>query len=60
MSSRKTSSIFGGTAPYIALWFKDRGMEPGFYWYVTALILGSLLVYFFMPDTRVTSAIDRD
>jgi MHS family alpha-ketoglutarate permease-like MFS transporter len=53
-------SIFGGTAPYIALWFKDRGMEPGFYWYVTALILGSLLVYFFMPDTRVTSAIDRD
>jgi MHS family alpha-ketoglutarate permease-like MFS transporter len=53
-------SIFGGTAPYIALWFKERGNEPGFYWYVTALILGSLLVYVFMADTRRTSQIDRD
>ena len=53
-------SIFGGSAPYIALWFKDRGNEAGFYWYVTALILGSLLVYVFMADTRRTSQIDRD
>jgi MHS family alpha-ketoglutarate permease-like MFS transporter len=53
-------SIFGGSAPYIALWFKDRGNEAGFYWYVTVLIFGSLLVYTFMADTRRTSRIDRE
>ena len=25
-------SIFGGSAEYIALWFKGRGIESGFYW----------------------------
>jgi MHS family alpha-ketoglutarate permease-like MFS transporter len=54
------ASIFGGTAPYIALWFKDAGHESGFYWYVTVLIFLSLLVYTFMGDTRRNSEIDRD
>ncbi len=54
------ASVFGGTAPYIALWFKEQGHEPWFYWYVTILIFGSLLVYYFMPDTKHTSHIDRD
>ncbi|MDR3530575.1 MAG: MFS transporter [Rhodopila sp.] len=54
------ASLFGGTAPYIALWFKDRGNEAGFYWYVTVLIFASLLVYTFMGDTKRTSQIDRD
>ena len=53
-------SIFGGTAPYVALWFKDQGIETAFYWYVTALIFGSLLVYALMADTKRTSRIDRD
>ncbi len=53
-------SLFGGTAPYIALWFKDMKMETGFYWYVTALIMGSLLVYGLMRDTKHHSHIDRD
>ncbi len=53
-------SIFGGTAPYVALWFKEQGIEAAFYWYVTALIFGSLLVYAFMADTKRTSRIDRD
>lgn len=53
-------SIFGGTAPYIALWFKSQGIESAFYWYVTALIFGSFLVYALMADTRYTSRIDRD
>ena len=55
-----TVSIFGGTAEYVALWFKSNGMETGFYWYVTACIACSLLVYLWMPDTRTTSLIDRD
>ncbi len=53
-------SIFGGTAPYIALWFKNEGIEQAFYWYVTALIFGSFLVYALMADTKYTSRIDRD
>nr|WP_294517713.1 MFS transporter [uncultured Rhodopila sp.] len=54
------ASVFGGTAPYIALWFKDGGHESGFYWYVTVLIFLSLLVYTFMGDTKRSSEIDRD
>jgi len=55
-----TVSIFGGTAEYIALWFKSIGMESGFYWYVTACIACSLLVYVLMPDTKTHSRMDRD
>jgi MHS family alpha-ketoglutarate permease-like MFS transporter len=55
-----TVAIFGGTADLVALWFKQAGIESGFYWYVTAGIAVSLLVYLAMPDTRRTSLIDRD
>ncbi|MBP2302013.1 MFS transporter [Azospirillum picis] len=55
-----TVSIFGGTAEYFALWFKNAGHETWFYWYVTGCIALSLLVYFFMPDTRHVSEMDRD
>ena len=46
------ASIFGGTAPYIALQFKDAGHESWFYWYVTGLTFLSLLVYALMRDTK--------
>ena len=55
-----TVALFGGTAEYVALWFKQAGHESGFYWYVTTCIAISLLVYLWMPDTRTTSRIDRD
>ena len=55
-----TVSIFGGTAEYIALWFKSAGMETGYYWYVTACIACSLLVYVTMKDTRKHSRIETD
>ena len=50
-----TVSVFGGTAEYVALWFKSVGMESGFYWYVTGCIACSLLVYVTMKDTRTHS-----
>jgi len=53
-------AVFGGTAESIALWFRQTGFERGFYWYVTACIAGSLLVYVLMPDTRRHSKIDQD
>lgn len=55
-----TVALFGGTAEYVALWFKSIGYESGFYWYVTACIGCSLAVYVWMPDTRATSLIDRN
>ncbi len=52
-----TAALFGGTAEWIALFLKDRGHAGWFYWYVSACIFISLLVYLFMPDTRKTSQI---
>jgi MFS transporter, MHS family, alpha-ketoglutarate permease len=54
------NAIFGGTAEYVALWFKSRGMESGFYLYVTFMIGVSLIVYLFMRDTRKHSLIKED
>ncbi len=53
-----TVAIFGGTAEYIALWFKQAGHEPYYYWYVTGCIVVSLLVYVFMRDTKRHSRIE--
>ncbi len=53
-------SVFGGTAEYLALWFKRAGNEAGFYWYATAVIACSLVVALFTRDTRSVSAIDRE
>jgi MHS family alpha-ketoglutarate permease-like MFS transporter len=53
-------SVFGGSAEYVALWFKSVGHESLFYWYVTGIIFLSLLVYAFMRDTHKTSRIDAE
>ena len=54
------NTMFGGTAEYVALWLKNNGMERGFYWYVTAMIGVSLVVYLRMKDTRAHSKIAED
>ena len=54
------NAIFGGTAPYVALWFKEAGWERGFYWYVTAMIGVSLITYLRMRDTAKHSRILED
>jgi MHS family alpha-ketoglutarate permease-like MFS transporter len=53
-----TVAVFGGTAEYVALWFKDAGHEDYFYWYVTFCIFCSLLVYTFMRETKKNSLIN--
>jgi MHS family alpha-ketoglutarate permease-like MFS transporter len=50
-------SIFGGTAEYVALWFKSVGNESGFFWYVSACIACSLVVFIFMRESSKTSRI---
>lgn len=46
------NALFGGTAEYVALWFKDSGHEKMFFWYVSGCALVSLVTYVLMPDTR--------
>jgi len=54
------NTIFGGTAEYVALWFKQAGVEYGFFIYVTVMIGLSLIVYLRMKDTRDHSLIHED
>ncbi len=54
------NTLFGGTAESVALWLKSRGSERVFYWYVTAAIAVSLVVYVRMRDTRTHSRIVED
>ena len=53
-----TVSIFGGTAEYLALWAKSAGHESWYFWYVTACIAMSLVVYWTMSETREAMAGD--
>jgi MHS family alpha-ketoglutarate permease-like MFS transporter len=46
------NALFGGTAEYVALWFKQAGVESYFYWYVTAMMVIGFLVSLTMPDAR--------
>ena len=55
-----TVSLFGGTAEPIALALKRAGHERAFYWYLTACIAVSLVVYSLMRDTRADSAMHDD
>ncbi|PNE38797.1 MFS transporter [Streptomyces noursei] len=46
------NALFGGTAEYVALWFKNGGIESGYYWYVSGCAAVSLVVYLTMRETR--------
>jgi len=55
-----TVALFGGTAEYIALYFKNVGHESLYYWYVTGCIFISLIVYSLVRDTKQTSYMDKE
>ncbi|OYY75635.1 MAG: alpha-ketoglutarate permease [Sphingomonas sp. 28-62-20] len=54
------NTIFGGTAEYVALKFKDSGLEPGFYWYVTVIIGMATIGFLMLPETKHASLIVED
>ena len=54
-----TVSVFGGTAPAIALNFKNLGHEDWFYYYLSGIICLSLIIYATMRDTKHESAMHR-
>ncbi len=55
-----TVALFGGTAEYIALYFKKIGHESLYYWYITGCIFISLVVYALAKDTKHTSFMDKE
>jgi MHS family alpha-ketoglutarate permease-like MFS transporter len=54
------NSLFGGTAEYVALWFKQQGHEAWFYLYVSGMAGVSLVVALLMHDTGRRSRIVED
>src|ERR1700731_454822 len=54
-----TVSVFGGTAPAVALYFKSMGHEDWFYYYLSGMIFLSLIIYTTMRDTKRASAMHR-
>ena len=54
------NTIFGGTAEYVALWFKQAGAESGFYWYLTAIIAMAAAGFVMLPETKTESRILED
>ena len=54
------NAIFGGSAEYVALWFKKAGHEPWFYWYVAVMCAIAFVVALRMPDARKTGHLRHD
>lgn len=55
-----TVAIFGGTAEFVALWFKSIGIESLFYYYVAACIAISFFVYWRMAESSKNSHIEKE
>ncbi|MDV7460562.1 MFS transporter [Acinetobacter baumannii] len=51
------NTLFGGTAEFFALSFKEAGHESWFFIYVSIMIFISLLIYIFMKETKHHSKI---
>ncbi|MBY0521551.1 MAG: MFS transporter, partial [Sphingomonas sp.] len=54
------NAALGGTAEYVALWFKSEGLESGFYWYIAGLLAVSTAGFLMLPETKRTSLIVED
>jgi MFS transporter, MHS family, alpha-ketoglutarate permease len=55
-----TVAVFGGTAEFLALWLKSIGTEPLFYFYVSACIAVSFIVYWRMDESSKISRIEAE
>ena len=54
------NAAFAGTVEPVALWFKDSGIEAGFYWYVAAMVAVALTAFVLVPETREGGLIAED
>jgi MHS family alpha-ketoglutarate permease-like MFS transporter len=51
------NTVFGGTAEYVALWFKSQKLESGFYIYVAGIMAVAFLIALRIRNTNRTSLI---
>ena len=54
------NAIFGGSAEYVALWFKQAGHETWFYAYVAVMCAIVFIVAILMPDTGKSGHLQHD
>ena len=54
------NALFGGTAEYVALRFKQAHVESGFYWYVAIILAITTFCFWLLPETKRTSLISED
>ncbi|WP_208440512.1 MFS family transporter [Bartonella raoultii] len=54
------NALFGGSAEYLALGFKNMGYESVFYFYITGIIIVAFIAVVLMPDTQKTGYLQRD
>ncbi|GJD47420.1 Alpha-ketoglutarate permease [Methylobacterium crusticola] len=54
------NAVFGGSAEFVALTFKDAGVETWFFWYVTVMCGIALLTSLQMPDSRRSGYLQGD
>ena len=52
------NAIFGGTAEYVALWFKQGGNESWFYIYVAAAMAIAAVISARLPDTNAAEILE--
>ena len=58
LSYALANATFGGTAEFVALYFKDAGMETSFFWYVTAMLAIAFIASLIMPNPKVHGYLD--
>jgi len=58
LSYALANAMFGGTAEYVALWFKDAGIETTFFWYVTIMLAIAFIASLIMPNPKVHGYLD--
>ena len=51
------TGLFGGSAEFVALKFKDAGWEEGYFYYIAVSIAISFFVYLFMRETAPKSVV---
>ncbi|MGU3536960.1 MFS family transporter [Methylobacterium sp. A54F] len=60
LSYALANAMFGGTAEYVALWFKERGIESTFFWYVTVMLSVAFVGSLLMPNPKRHGYLDGD
>ena len=53
------NALFGGTAEYVALWFKGAGHETWFFWYAAALCAVAFATILLYVPRRAAHLDDR-